>query len=204
MEHLLITHGYLALIALALIQSFIIPIPSEVTFGYAGVLAYQHHLNIVLAIILGTLAELVGSSCAYFLFRAGGRPIVERYGKYVLISTRDLDRAEHWLDGRGEYSIAIGRALPVLRLPVSWIAGIVKMQYAKFAVFSFIGTLVYACVLCGIGYGVGSAWTKVAHDFKLAGYAILVVVVLAALAVLRHRYVEFRHPGGAHSSSVKR
>jgi len=193
MEHLLITHGYLALFALALIQSFIIPIPSEVTFGYAGVLAYEHHLNIVAAILLGTLGELIGSSCAYFLFRWGGRPLVERYGRYVLISTRDLDRAEHWLDGRGEYFIAIGRALPVLRLPVSWIAGIVKMAYAKFLAFSFIGTLVYACVLCGIGYGVGSTWTKVVHDFKLAGYLIFAVVVLAALAVLRHRYVELRH-----------
>ena len=200
MEHLLITHGYLALFGLALIQSFIVPIPSEVTFGYAGVLAYEHHLNIVAAILLGTLAELIGSSCAYFLFRWGGRPLVERYGKYVLISTRDLDRAERWLDGRGEYFIAVGRALPVLRLPVSWIAGIVKMTYAKFLAFSFVGTLVYACVLCGIGYGVGSAWTKVARDFKLAGYFLLAVVVLGALAVIRHRYVELRRErmGSAH------
>ena len=192
MEHFLITHGYLAVIVLAFIQSFVVPIPSEVTFGYAGVLSYEHHLNIALAIIIGTLGELVGSSCAYLLFRAGGRPLVERYGKYVLISSRDLDRTERWLDGRGEYFIGIGRALPVLRLPVSWFAGIVKMQYAKFAVFSFVGTLVYACVLSGIGYGVGSAWTKVVHDFKLAGYVILVVVVLGALAVLRHRFVELR------------
>src|SRR5665213_563975 len=113
MEHLLITHGYVAIVALAIIQSFIIPIPSEVTFGYAGVLAYEHHLNIVLAIILGTLGELVGSSLAYFLFRAGGRPLVERFGKYVLVTPRDLDRAERWLDGRGEYAVVVGRALPV-------------------------------------------------------------------------------------------
>jgi membrane protein DedA with SNARE-associated domain len=190
MEHLLITHGYVAILALAIIQSFIVPIPSEVTFGYAGVLAYQHHLNIVLAIIVGTLGELVGSSIAYFVARKGGRPLIERYGKYVLVTPKDLDRAERWLDGRGEYAIAVGRALPVLRLFVSWIAGIAEMTYAKFAAFSFIGTLVYGSVLAGIGYGVGSAWTTVLHDFKLAGYVLAAIAVLGILAIARHRFVE--------------
>jgi membrane protein DedA with SNARE-associated domain len=201
MEHLLTTHGYLAIVLFALIESTFLPIPSEVTFGYAGVLAYEGHLNIVLALILGVIAETVGSTIAFLIGRAGGRPLVARYGKYVLLTTGDLDRAERWLDGKGEFAIAVGRALPILRLFVSYVAGIADMALGKFVMLSLLGTAVYASVLGGIGYGVGSAWTKIYHDFSFAGYIIIVLVVLAIAAVVRHRLVELRRAKGAHSST---
>lgn len=192
MEHFLIDHGYLAIVVLAFIEACCVPIPSEVTFGFAGVLAYQHHLNIFLVIIVGTLAELVGSCVSYAIGRIGGRPLVERLGKYVLVTSKDLDRAERWFDGRGEFGLAIARALPILRAFSSIIAGIADMAFAKFVLFSLLGTVVYATVLASIGYGVGSAWTTVYHDFSLAGYVILAIVLLAIAAVARHRIVELR------------
>ncbi len=192
MEHFLIDHGYLAILALAFIQSACIPIPSEVTFGYAGVLAYQGHLNIVAAILIGVLGEMGGSSVAYLIGRLGGRPLVERFGKYLLLTPQDLDRVEIWLDGRGEWAIGVGRGLPVLRLFVSIFAGIAEMVYTKFLLLSFLGTLVYGSVLAGLGYGLGSAWTKAVHDFKLAGYVLAGLVVVGVIVIVRHRLVELR------------
>jgi len=200
MEHFLIDHGYLAIIALAFVEACCVPIPSEVTFGFAGVLAYQHHLNIVLVIVLGTLAELVGSCVSYGIGRVGGRPLVERLGKYVLVTSKDLDRAERWFDGRGEFGLAIARAMPVLRAFSSIIAGIAEMKFVKFVLFSLLGTVVYAIVLASIGYGVGSAWTTVEHDFNLAGYAIIAVIVLSVAVVARHRIVELRRESKASAS----
>ncbi len=199
MVSLLTHHGYIAIFILALIESCIFPIPSELTFGYAGVLAAQHHLAIVPAILVGIVAEIIGSTIAFLLGRAGGHPLVERYGRYLLVTTNDLERAERWLDGRGEYAVAIGRALPVLRLFVSWVAGFADMAIGKFLIFSAIGTAVYGAALGAIGYGVGSNWNKVYHDFKLVSYALVVIVVLAIAAVLRHRFVEMRHARGAHA-----
>src|ERR1019366_2521060 len=112
-----------------------IPLPSEVTFGFAGVLAHEGHMSLALVILFGTLAETMGSFIAYAIGRFGGRPVVERAGRYVLITPRDLDRAETWLDGRGEYAVAIGRAMPVIRLFSSVLAGMAEMQVAKFALF---------------------------------------------------------------------
>ena len=192
MNHFLLAHGYLAVALLAVVQSFVIPIPSEVTFGYAGVLASQHHLAIAAIVIIGAIGELVGSSLAYFLFRWGGRPLVERFGKYLLVSPSDLDRAEHWLDGRGEWAVAIGRATPLIRMFVSWVAGISGMAYAKFAALSFVGALVYAAALAELGYHLAPTWNHVYHDFKLAGYIIAAIVVLGVLVVARHRFVEMR------------
>lgn len=202
-NHFLLAHGYLAVAVLSVIQSFVIPIPSEVTFGYAGVLASEHHLAIALVVIIGAVGELVGSSLAYFLFRWGGRPLVERYGRYVLVSPADLDRAERWLDGRGEWAVAIGRATPLIRMFVSWVVGISKMSYAKFAAFSFIGALAYAAALAELGYHLAPTWNHVYRDFKLAGYIIAVVVVLGVLAVARHRFVELRR-GQLHAARVSR
>ena len=119
MEHLLTTAGYAALILFGFLEAACIPISSEITFGFAGVLAFQGHLNLVLVIIIGSLAELAGSYVSYSVGRVGGRPLVERLGKYVLITRKDIDRAEHFLSGRGAWTVVVGRMLPVIRAFIS-------------------------------------------------------------------------------------
>ena len=101
MESFLTHAGYLALILFGFVEACCIPISSEITFGFAGVLASQGHLSLILVIIIGTVAELAGSFASYAVGRKGGRPAVDRFGKYVLLTQRDLDRAERFF-GRDE------------------------------------------------------------------------------------------------------
>lgn len=184
--------GYGALILLAFAEACCVPIPSEVTFGFAGFLAYQGRLNLALVIVLGTLAELAGSYVGYLIGRRGGRPLVERLGRYVLLTNADLDRAERWFSGRGEFAIAVGRALPLLRSFTSIVAGIAEMPLLRFGVFSLLGTLAYVATISSVGYGLGSAWHQVAHDFSLAGIVVAVVVVATVGFFLAHRLSEVR------------
>jgi membrane protein DedA with SNARE-associated domain len=191
-EHILVDHGYLALVLLGFIEACCVPIPSEVTFGYAGVLAASGKLNLLAVIFLGAAAEIVGSLVAYSVGRFGGRPLVERVGRYVLITPRDLDRAERWFSGRGEFAVLLGRAMPVIRAFVSLAAGIADMPPAKFLVFGGLGTLAYAAALASIGDAVGTAWHRWAHGFSVAGYVLAALVVIGVVAFVAHRLSELR------------
>ena len=192
MESLIYHAGYGALAILGFLEACCIPIPSEITFGFAGVLAYQGHPNVVLIIVIGSLAELCGSFVAYGAGRLGGRPAVERVGKYLLITKADLDRSERFLTGRGEYAVAIGRALPVIRAFTSLIAGFMEIPAMQFGVLSLIGTVFYVTVLTLIGYGFGGAWNSIAHYISIGGYAIVAIVVIAVAAFIIHRVRELR------------
>src|SRR5215469_1796277 len=112
--NLMTSHGYLALIILAFLQACCIPISSEITFALSGVIAYTHpdKFSLAAVIIIGTLAEMGGSLTSYVIGRRGGRHLLDRYGKWVLISHSDLDRAESFFDGRGSWAVAVARALP--------------------------------------------------------------------------------------------
>jgi membrane protein DedA with SNARE-associated domain len=183
-----LTHaGYGALILFAFVEACCIPISSEITFGFAGVLVSQGHLNLALVIIIGTLAELAGSSLAYGLGRVGGRPVVERLGKYVLITSADIDRAERFFDGRGAWAVAVGRMLPLVRAFIGLGAGVMEVPATPFGLFNLLGTAIWATVLSLIGYEIGQSWTSVAHGFSLAGYAIAALFVLSVAALIAHR-----------------
>jgi membrane protein DedA with SNARE-associated domain len=194
-----LTHTeFLALILFGIVEACCVPISSEITFGFAGVLAAQQgHLSLPVVIIVGTLAELVGSFISYAVGRKGGRPAVERYGRYVLITSRDLDRAERFFAGKGAWAVLIVRLLPVLRAFGGLVSGIVEVPVAQFAIFNAIGTVIFATALSSIGYGVGSAWTSVSKDLSIGGYVIVAVVVLAVAAVIVLRLREFRRERAA-------
>jgi membrane protein DedA with SNARE-associated domain len=202
MESFLIQAGYGALILFGFLQACCIPMSSEVTFGFAGVLAGQGHLNLVLVIVLGTLAELAGSYVSYTVGRVAERPMVERLGRYVLITKTDLDRAERFLSGRGVWAIPVGRALPVVRAFTSIVAGFAGVPAIRFGILSLIGTVVYATVVASIGYGVGSAWHSVSHDISVAGYAIVALVVVAIAAFVLIRVRELRREARATAAAL--
>ena len=192
MESFLASHVYVALILFGFLEAACIPISSEITFGFAGVLAYQGHINLASVIIIGSLAELAGSYASYFVGRLGGRPLVHRLGRYVLVTESDVARAERFLEGRGAWAIPVGRMLPFVRAFISIVAGLVRVPPVRFGVLSLIGTVIYATVVASIGYGVGSAWHRVAHDLAVAGYVILAVAVLAIAAFVIYRVRELR------------
>lgn len=202
MESFLIHAGYGALILFGFLEACCIPMSSEVTFGFAGVLAGQGHLSLVLVIVLGTLAELAGSYVSYAVGRVAERPMVERLGRYVLITKADLDRAERFLTGRGIWAIPVGRALPVVRAFTSIVAGFAGVPAIRFGILSLIGTVVYATVVASIGYGVGSAWHSVSHDISVAGYIIVVLVVVAIAAFILIRLRELRREARADAAQV--
>lgn len=193
MQHFLSDSGYAALVVLAFAEGCCVPFPSEITFGFAGVLAASGRLNLAAVIFLGALAEFAGSYVGYAIGRIGGHPLVKRFGRYVLLTNADLDRAERWLSGRGEYSVAIGRCLPIVRTFISLVAGTAEMPWLKFGVFSLVGTLVWTTALASIGYAVSGTWHKVAHGFSIAGYVVIVLVVLAVAALIVHRLRVLRH-----------
>ena len=197
MESFLVHAGYGALVVFGFLEACCVPISSEITFGFAGVLAYQGHLSLVLVIVIGTLAELAGSYVSYAVGRVAERPVIERFGRYLLITKADIDRAERFLVGRGAWAIPLGRALPVVRAFTSIGAGLAGVPAVRFGVLSLIGTVVYVTVVASIGYSLGPAWNRMARDLSLAGYAIAVVVVVAIVAFVLYRLRELRREARA-------
>ncbi len=164
-------------------------------------LAGEGHLNIVLVIVVGTIAELIGSYVAYGVGRAGGRPLLHRFGRYLLITQADLDRAERFVAGRGIWAVPVGRALPVVRTFVSIVAGFIEVPPLLFGVLSLIGTAIWVTVISLIGYGVGSAWQSVAHGLAVAGYLIVAIAVVAIAGFIAYRVREVRREAAdGHSS----
>jgi membrane protein DedA with SNARE-associated domain len=194
-----LTHTeFLALILFGVVEACCVPISSEITFGFAGVLAAQQgHLSLPVVIIVGSLAELVGSFISYGVGRKGGRPAVQRYGRYVLLTSRDLDRAERFFAGKGAWAVLIVRLVPVLRAFGGLVSGIVEVPVAQFTIFNAIGTVIFASALSSIGYAVGSTWASVSKDLSLGGYVIVVLLVAAVAAVVVLRLREFRRERAA-------
>jgi membrane protein DedA with SNARE-associated domain len=192
MESFLTSAGYAALILFGFLEAACIPISSEITFGFAGVLAYQGHLNLALVIILGSLAELGGSYASYAVGRLGGKPLVHRLGRYILVTQSDVDRAERFLAGRGSWAVIVGRMLPFVRAFTSIVAGLVRIPAGRFGLLSLTGTLIYAAALSSIGYGLGSAWKSVNHGLTLVGYVLFALLVVAIVGFVVYRLRQFR------------
>ena len=197
MEHFLSEAGLAAVFLFGFLEACCVPIPSEITFGFAGVLAGEGRLNIVAVIIVGTVAELIGSFVAYTVGRVGERPLVAKFGRYLLITERDIDRAEGFLAGRGVWAVPLGRTLPVVRTFISIVAGFVEMPALLFGVLSLVGTAVWVTAISMVGYSLSSTWRSIAHGIALAGYAIVVLAVIAIAAFVLYRLREVRKENAA-------
>jgi membrane protein DedA with SNARE-associated domain len=146
-----------------------------------------HHLNLVVVIVLATLGEVLGSSAGYFIGFYGGRRLVDRFGKYVLLTHRDLDRAEAWFARHGEPLVLFGRFIPLLRSFVSFAAGLGEMAFAKFLAFTVIGCAIWCTALASLGYALGSSYNHVLKAFSFAGYIFAALAVIAVAGFFLHR-----------------
>jgi membrane protein DedA with SNARE-associated domain len=192
MQHFVQQYGYWALFLLSILESMCIPIPSEVTFGFAGALtaagfATHHPLNIYAVIAVGVVGSLVGSVIAYEVFRSAGRTIVDRWGKYVLLTHTDLDKAEAWFAKYGIWSVLVGRVIPVLRTVISAPAGLAEMNRAKFAAMTTVGCAGWVTLLALLGRSAGNNWKHVSHAFHVIQYPVIAVIVVALAFGLWHR-----------------
>jgi membrane protein DedA with SNARE-associated domain len=184
--------GYAAIFILAVLQSCCIPTSSELTMGFAGVLAAEGKLDLPAVIAVGAAGEVVGAYIAWMIGRFGGRPFVDRYGKYILLSHRDLDRAEEWYDRHGRWGVFGSRLLPLIRNFVALPAGIAEVPLVRFGVLTALGSLIWDGAMAGIGYAVGGRWQSIMHGFSDAGYVLGVLVVLALAFVVYHRYRSYK------------
>ena len=137
---------------------------------------------------MGIAGSVVGSLLAYVVGRTGGRALVDRYGKYVLLSRADLDKSEQWFSRRGEWIVLYGRVVPFIRTFISLPAGMAQMRVGKFTAFTAIGVSIWVALLSSIGYALGDSWNKMVAAFGVVGYVIAAGVVLAAIVFLVHRY----------------
>ena len=192
MEHFISSaiehYGYVAIFVLMVLESACIPIPSEVTMLFGGAAANATFaeslgnftpLNFVLVGLLGALGNLVGSWLAYWAGRVGGRPLIERWGKYIFLRPHELDRAEVWFRQHGEAAVFVSRLLPVVRTFISLPAGVAEMPLGRFTVYTFLGCLPWTFALAGVGYAVGENWTTVERYLRPISIVIAVVLAVA-------------------------
>lgn len=199
MEHLIISeiakHGYIAVFLLMTLESAAIPVPSEAVMGFAGALAagvtvagVSSHINIILVAIVGALGNVLGALIAYAIGRTGGRTLVERWGKYILLRHHDLDKAEQFFAKRGEAAVLIGRILPVVRTFISLPAGVAEMPVLKFSIFTLLGSLPWTFGLAYAGRALASNWqVVVSAATPISAIIGLIIVVIVLRWYLKRR-----------------
>ncbi|MDF2628830.1 MAG: associated Golgi protein-like protein [Symbiobacteriaceae bacterium] len=162
------------------VESACIPLPSEIVLPFGGFLASQGTITFTQAVLAGQLGGLGGSILAYGIGRYGGRGLLERYGKYILISRHEMDVADRWFAQRGEMTVFLTRLLPGIRTFISLPAGIAGMNFGKFIFYSFLGMLPWSFLFTYAGFRLGNSWSLVRqylHKFDL----VIIVVLLAAV-----------------------
>ncbi|MEI7473481.1 MAG: DedA family protein [bacterium] len=183
-----ITHlGAFGVIILMAIESANIPLPSEAILPFAGYLVSINKMNFHIACFAGAIGCVVGSIPSYYLGYYGGRPFVEKYGKWFLISKRDLETADKWSEKYGDAAFFFCRMLPVVRTFISVPAGILKANFPKFIFFTFLGSLIWSYFLVFVGVKLGEnieLFKGVWHKFDYAIIAVLLVLFITY--IVRH------------------
>ena len=186
-------YGLLAIFVLMLLESACIPIPSEVTMLFGGALttasflAPEQQLDFWLVVLAGTVGNVVGSWLAYWAGYSGGRPLVDRWGRYLLIRPHEVDRAHEWFERRGQSAVFVGRLLPVIRTFISLPAGVVRMGFWRFTFYTVLGCLPWCLALTWIGALLGERWESAERLMRPFAWAIAVVLAAGIAWWIWHR-----------------
>jgi membrane protein DedA with SNARE-associated domain len=180
--HAVEQYGYAAIFLLMLVGSACIPIPSEVVLLFGGAFATatvggDGALNFWVVVLVAMAGNLAGSWIAYWIGRAGGRPLAERWGRRVLLQPHDIDRAEVWFERHGEAAVFFSRMVPVLRAFISLPAGIAEMPFGKFTLYTILGSIPWTVGLAAAGYALGTQWDTVVTYFLPVSIAVLVATI---------------------------
>jgi membrane protein DedA with SNARE-associated domain len=175
----LISHsGYAGIIAAMAIESACIPLPSEVIMPFSGYLVSQGRFTLWGVSLAGAVGCTLGSAIAYAAGAYGGRPFILKYGRYVLISPHELDRADRWFARYGMAATFISRLLPVIRTFISFPAGVARIPLGRFLLYAFLGSLPWCWLLAYVGWILGEHWDRVGGVL----HSLDVLIVLALLA----------------------
>lgn len=164
------------------IESANIPLPSEVILTFGGYLVSIGRLEFYRTVMAGTLGGMLGSVLSYYLGVWGGRPFLAKYGKYVGFSMQHLDLAEKWFAKYGEATVFFTRMLPIIRTFISLPAGIAKMHFGKFLLYSFLGSLPWSLLLVYIGLKLGENWQLVETWFHRLDVVLVLVIIIIIIA----------------------
>ncbi|HSV42761.1 MAG TPA: DedA family protein, partial [Methanomassiliicoccales archaeon] len=178
MISLISSTGYLGIFIVMVVEGIFTPIPSETIIPFAGYLASIGRFDPFIVLLVATAGATIGSTIAYGLAWYIGRPIVTKYGKYLMFDEAKLVKAEKWFAKYGSVGIFIGHSLPGVRSIISFPAGIAKMRLRNFILFTFCGALVWNSVLLTIGYVLGEQYIEFAKQSDFLGYAFLLLLAI--------------------------
>jgi membrane protein DedA with SNARE-associated domain len=177
--------GYSSVFILMTLESMVAPVPSEAVMPFAGFLVHEGRFSFTGVIFFSTLGSIFGSLISYYLGYWGGRPLVERFGKYLLLDKKDLDITERFFQKRGDITIFVSRFIPVVRHLISIPAGIGKMNILKFSVYTIIGAGLWNAFLTYMGYVLKNNWTEI---MKYSHVVDIVVVIAIFIFVIYYIY----------------
>jgi len=194
-SHLIISliqsSGYTGIFILMTLESALLPIPSEVTMPFGGFLAQQGHLQFWLVALTGAVGNVAGSlisyAIGYFLEETVIVNLIEKYGKFILISKHEYERAIHWFQKYGNPIAFFSRLLPAVRTFISLPAGLAEMNIWKFSFYTFLGSFIWSTFLTWIGFYLGSKWNSWEPYFKKFQMVIIIVLVLAVAWYVYHK-----------------
>ena len=177
------TGGYGGVVLLMAIESACIPLPSEIIMPFSGYLVSRGEMNLWLVGVAGAVGCVAGSMIAYWVGMYGGRPLIEKYGRFVLISHHDLDLADRWFAKYGEVIVFVSRLLPAIRTFIAFPAGVARMNIPRFILYTFAGSLPWCIGLAYVGQKLGEQWDKdprLKTLFHRFDFVIGIVIMLAA------------------------
>lgn len=172
--------GYAGVATLMALESANIPIPSEIIMPFAGYLVSAGKFNLLWVVFWGAFGNLAGSIVSYYFGYFGGRPLLYKFGRFLIIRESDLDLADKWFQRYGAVIIFASRVLPVVRTFISFPAGIARMNIVKFSLYTFAGSFIWSYVLAYIGVIMGENWKYLEAYFRKFDWAIIILIVLGA------------------------
>jgi membrane protein DedA with SNARE-associated domain len=180
--------GYWGIVVLMGIESACIPLPSEVIMPFSGYLVSVGRFRLGWVALAGALGCNVGSLVAYYVGSVGGRPLVEKYGRYVLLTRHDLEVADRFFTRYGDWAVFLARLLPVIRTFIAFPAGVARMNFFRFNVYTFLGSLPWCAALAYAGLKLGERWTTLREYFHRFDTALAILIVLGAVWFIRSRW----------------
>jgi membrane protein DedA with SNARE-associated domain len=175
--------GYPVVFLFIMLESTLVPIPSELVMPFAGFMASQGKFSLPVILVINSVGALVGSGICYWIGVVGGKPFLVKYGKYFLVGQHEIARTEAFFARHGAKTILIGRFLPVIRHIISVPAGIARMPLPGFFLQTFLGSTIWGGVLILLGYYVGANWKTFSNELKHVDHIIAAILVLALVAL---------------------
>ena len=180
--------GYFGVFFLMVLESACIPIPSEITMPFAGFLVWQGNFTLWQVVLWGAIGNLIGSIISYAVGYYGGRPLIEKYGKYIFISRRDLESADKWFLKYGQSTAFFSRLLPAIRTFISLPAGVARMNFRKFCFYTFLGSLIWSYFLAYAGLIMGENWDSLRTYFEKFDFIVIAAVIIGIIWWARRHF----------------